>query len=153
MARMFLLARKTLTPSGNPFTLMQFVTAANTRVALSSIEIEPLGSTGASAQLEFELAKATDSNGLANDTTATLIAVDPAHSESHQLQIWTRSTGEPTLDATGTRYRFAVHQQASRLWVPQNQYKEIIMAGGEKWVLRQTGGPNVALNIVANLEE
>ena len=154
MSRMFLTARITIaSPGAAPYTLLTFKIAATTRVALKSIAIDPGGSTGASVPLNFDIATVSDDVNQTDDTANILIKTLPAHAESHALLCYKRNGGVAALDVGG-HYQFSLHQQSPRVWVPQNKQREIVMAGGKRWAIRQVGGPTgIPLIITVELEE
>lgn len=153
MARKFMqYIAEGITPDADPRTLAQFEVAAGDRVVLHSIEVDPLGSLGASPPLEFDLIKQT-TDGTSDDDTAAIEKMDPVFSEAIGLKVRKNFSGAEPTSSGNPKYRFSIHQTGSRLWVPQNVYREIIMQGAERWGLRYVQSSYYDVSLTFHLEE
>ena len=146
---------KVALPSGaGPQTLAQIVAGSNSRVAIKSIELGPIGSTGASAPLEFDLAIQDDAGGqVTGDTGGQFVKLPPAAAETLQTTVRMFASGTPTEPTTSTvQQRFTLHQQGVRKWVPQGG--EILVLGGTIMGLRLlTQGIAISYSVNFELEE
>lgn len=151
MARLFQTYMVKTNPGGtNPKTLCQFIAPTNQRVVISSIELQPLGSTGASTPIEFDLCKQDDA-GTSTDDTNNIVKNSPPASESPQLQVRKGFTVEPTTSTP--QCTFTLHQQAKEPWQPRNPYREAIMQGGERWGIRVLSACSFNIGLSVQLEE
>ncbi len=151
MSRLFETYTEKVNPSDtNPLTICQFVVPSNHRVVLSSIELQPLGSTGASAPIEFDLALQDDA-GTSADDSANLIVNSPGADETKQLQVRNSFSGEPTTSTP--RCTISLHQQAVMNWKPRNPMGEHVMAGGTRWGLRVLSACSFNIGVSVQLEE
>lgn len=139
------------TPVANPETVAQIVAAANTRVVLLAVEINPLGATAATAPIPFNLVVQTDAGGMSDDS-AQIVADAPVASETRQTTILKRGGAEPASTAKNAG-QLSIHQQGSRLWVPPNARREIIIAGGTRLGLRYASATFVSTQITLYFEE
>jgi hypothetical protein len=139
-----------LLPAANPSTLYQIVAAANTPVALKSIELMPLGSTAATPPLLFDLATQTDAGGLLDDT-ANLISNLGAVGAAKQTTILKRNGAEPAGPVT--QYLFSLHQQGTRVWVPPNADREIVIPHASRLGVRFMCTTYVNVRLQIELEE
>lgn len=153
MARIFRNFKLTVTPDNNPNTLVQFVIGANQRVVVPSINIKPLGSTGASLPLHFEFVKQADAGTMVS-AAANLVLVSPAAAETPIMTALKQQAGqtEPTT-STEQGYDITVHQQQNVEWIPTNPFREVWMLGGERWGLRYVSAAFIAVVINIPLEE
>jgi len=151
VSRLFETYIEKVNPSGvNPLTICQFVVPSNHRVVLSSIELQPLGSTGATSPIEFDLSLQDDA-GTSSDDSANLIVNSPGADETKQLQVRNAFSGEPTTSTP--RYSFSLHQQATRVWNPPNPMGEHVMEGGTRWGLRVLSACSFNIGVSVQLEE
>lgn len=151
MARLFFTyPGPSVTPSANPTTLYQIVAAANQRSVLKSIEIMPAGVTAATAPILFDVCTQGDGVNLTDDTS-TLVKNLVAAAEALQTTILKQSTGEPGSPVT--QYLFTLHQQGTRVWVPPNRDREIIIPGGGRLGIRYRSSVYVAVRLQLELEE
>ena len=150
MARTFMSYPVKVTATGVIQTLAQIVAATNTRCVIKGIELGPLGSTGASASLEFDLSIQDDAGGLTADSSA-IVKLPPASGETLQTTTLKYNTNtEPTTSTP--QQKFTLHQQGVRLWRPMGG--EIIVIGGTRMGLRLiTTGLGFAISVNFELEE
>jgi hypothetical protein len=141
------------TPDANPYTFVQIVAPTNQPVTLRAIEMMPLGSTGASVPQLYDLIVQTNATGLAAEATG-VIKHQPAGSETIQTVINARSAGalEPTASGLAL-FKFSIHQQSSRLWIPPTDNGKIIIPGGVRLGIRSISGVFVAAQLSLSLEE
>ena len=154
MARIFLSYQlKVALPSGAaPQTLAQIIAGSNSRVALKSIELGPLGSTGASAPLEFDLAIQDGAGGMENgDVNGQLVKMPPVGGETLTTTVLMyNTTTEPTTSTV--QQRFSLHQQGVRVWRPLGG--ELLILGGVRMGLRLiTQGIAISYSVNFELEE
>lgn len=151
MSRLFETYNEKVNPSGtNPLTICQFVVPSNHRVVLSSIELQPLGSTGASAPIEFDLCIQDDAGTSSDDSTA-IVVNSPGADETKQVQARNAFSAEPTTSTP--QYTFSLHQQAVRTWKPPNPFGEVVMEGGTRWGLRVLSASSFNVGVSVQLEE
>ena len=151
MSRTFFTANlPAVTTPGPNETLIQIVPAADLRVALKSIELMPLGATGASQPITFHLV-IQDGAGTSSDGTSNLVKNSPAAGHTLQTTARTAFTVEPSTNTL--QYAFSLHQQGSRIWVPPNAYGEIIMEVGTRWGLRVVDTLTYNIAVAMQLEE
>lgn len=136
MARLFRNFKLTVTPDKTVNTLLQFLPADNQRVVVPSINIKPLGNTGASKPFQFRFVKQNNSGTMVDAGATELFMVSPAASETPLMTAkkWVGSQTEPTT-TTEQGYDFTVHQQQNLEWIPTNAFREVWMLGGEIWGL------------------
>lgn len=137
-----------VTPDANPKTLLQIITPTHQRVVLHAIELQPFGSTGASAPIEFDLAKQTTAG---TASAGSFVKIEPAASETLQTTCRDTFTVEPTLGSS--EYTFNLHQQGSRLWIPPTATRRLILPGNERWGLRCLSTIDFNIGFVVILEE
>lgn len=141
MSRAFWTWAKSRQPVSNPETLFQVKAAANHPLVIRHIDVQPLGSTGASAPLIFEIHKQDDAGAgpAMADDSANIIKVPPAYAHTTQSTVFAGAAGtEPTQSSGSFRHRLTIHQQGTRPWIPPNERQEIFIPAGEivgfKWV-------------------
>jgi hypothetical protein len=138
----------TVTPDEDPWTICQFVAAANQRAVLQSVELSPLGSTGASAPLDFEVGVQTTAGDL---SAGSFQATVPTPSETIQTSVIYKTSGDAEPAATTVLETFSLHQQATMRWYPQAG--EIIIEGGTRLGLLYKSSTYVAMQVCCKLEE
>ncbi len=147
MARKFV-GYQTTQAIANSKTIVQLVIATDSRVVLSMIEINCLGSSGATAPLHFQFGTQTTA-GTASSSTDDLYKVSPGFSDEILTTALDTFTGEPS--AQTMFYNIGVHQQNAREWRPPNG--PIIMRETERWGLFLLSGATVSTAFTFHLEE
>lgn len=129
-------------------TVIQIEAPSNQRVKLLAVEIQPKGSTGATAPLLFDLA-VQDGAGTSADGNALRKKREPEAVESIQSQLFISFSAEPSGNVP--KDSFSLHQQSSRTWVPPDG--PVIIAGGDRLGLRYLATTQVACKYRLYLEE
>ncbi len=150
MARIAMNYLVQVTATGVLQTLAQIVAASNHRVAMKSVRVKPLGSTGASTPIQFDLSIQDDAGGLTDDSSA-IVLLPPTPAETRQTTALKYNTAtEPTTSTPQEEY--TLHQQGSGLWIPQQG--ELLIVGGTRMGLRLvTTGLGIAIELGFHLEE
>lgn len=130
MAGMFFRLPITKALSSQPKTVAQFLIASNTRVKLHGIDVFPLGSTGASVPITWELKTQTD-GGTGSDATSDIIKQSPSYPGTVQTTARKDITVEPS--GPTLKYKLQAHQQAALYWRPPDG--PLIMEAAERWGL------------------
>ncbi|MHC4713546.1 MAG: hypothetical protein ACYTAN_09805 [Planctomycetota bacterium] len=151
MARVFLTYNgPEITPDANPQTLYQFLAAANHPVSLKSVELMPLGASAATAPLLFDVATQTDATGMTADA-GNLVKNLGSPAVTVQTSVLKQNGAEPAGPVT--QYIFTLHQQGSRVWVPPNVDREIVIPAASRLGLRYLNATFVPCRMRVELEE
>lgn len=136
----------THTPNANPRTLCQIVTPTNQRVFLAFIDVQPGGSTGATAPIPFDmLLQTTAGTGSGGSFVKSL----PQAAETIQTTVLDTFTAEPT--ASDIVDSFALHQQGHQTWIPSGG--GIIIPGNSRLGIRYKSSTFVEVTLRLHLEE
>lgn len=139
-------------------TLYQLGAPTNGRIRIHQIRIMPLGSTGASIPIKFDLAYQTEVGGLAVAASGmNFVKRDPIGSETPQGVYRIRTADgedEPVTGNTGIE-NFTLHQQSNGSWAMSHPWGKVLtLLGGEKIGLRLlTTGVAFALRYQIDSEE
>ena len=140
------------TPSVNPKTLVQIIAPTNIRVVIHSVQINLLGSVGASAPLEFDIIRQTDNPaGWAAAYTPFTQLENPETVQTAVEEATADGGAEPTASGNPVD-SFALHQQVPFLWTPGNPDRRIVIPGGQIYGIRALFTA-VAVRLAVNLEE
>jgi hypothetical protein len=126
----------TVAHDANDRTAAQFLVAANNRVVCHGIRFMPLGSTGASTPLIWQLGT-QDAAGSGSADNGNLKKVPPGYDESIVTTVLgsfdDTGDGEPTLTPYWT---ITLHMQSTILWTPPLPAgKQLIWSAAERWGL------------------
>lgn len=127
-------------------TLMQIVAPANQRIVLRQVQVGPIGATGATGQLEFDIVTQTNANGLTADSGSIVEQVPVATSGSIQTVANKKTSPSAADEPAGNSvlYQFELHQQASRVWVPPtkdpNGVPGMVLEPGTRVAVRSLNG-------------
>lgn len=153
MSRVFATVTHTFTPTTNPETWLQILAAANHAVALSQVALGGEGNVSAAAQIKLEIIEQDDVGGLTEDS-ALIKKVPPAAAETVQFKVFKRVSGaEPASTSGGYADKMLFHQLSSRVWVPNNPYRELRIGGGKRFGIRNIGATVVPVTLTLSLEE
>lgn len=135
---------------GGPDTVCQFVAPTNQRVLLKAIELMPLGSSGATVPLEFDLELQSGSGVGGTDDSVNLKSQPPDPSEAIQTTVLKGGFSNPP-PAVRSIHSFSLHQQGARTWVPPTG--PIVIEGAKRLGLRYLTSTNVNCKYRVHLEE
>jgi len=119
-----------VTPGANPDTIAQFLIASNTRALLHAISFQPLGATGATAPLVWQLGVQADA-GTASDDSASIVKAQPECPGNILTTVRNAFTVEPA--STAVKHTITLHQQSSMIWRPPQG--PIVMEETLRWGL------------------
>lgn len=141
-------------------TLMQVVAPTNQRIVIRQVQVGPIGATGATGQLKFDVVDQTDANGLTADSAAIQEQAPVPPSGAIQT-VANKKTSPSAVDEPAgntVRYQFELHQQASRVWVPPtkdpNGVPGMVLEPGTRVAVRSlNGSTGFAINCQIIVEE
>ena len=131
-----------LSAVSGPKTLLQIVAPTNQRVRVVRLNLNPLGSTPTSAQLDFDWVTQTDGGALTSDNAVRFKRPGDAGVETIQTSMLTFNApgAEPAIASPAPQHDIiAIHQMASLYWEP-NPDEPLIVRGGQRLGLRYLSG-------------
>lgn len=134
-------------PVANPETLAQIEAPANQRILLRAIEIMPLGATGATAPIKFDVCLQTTAGTSSAGGTPELRA--PVGNEAVQATMLKTFTAEPGTSTP--KHSFTLHQQGARTWAPPDG--PIVIEGGTRLGIRYVSATFVTVKLALYMEE
>lgn len=143
----------TLQSATDPKTILQVVAATNVRVLLHGILIRPLGSTSASAPLEWDLIKQSDAGASSALPAAQIHRLEQVGAEVLQTTGLITFTSEPAnAGAADVRDEMSLHQQGGGwIWTPLKG--PIVIPGGTRLGFRNKNTQNINCKYRLILEE
>lgn len=139
-------------PGGPPAGVVVIEVPANVRAALTAIEVTGQGQTGASVPLTWRFHPVTDQGGFVDDST-NLRYVDPGLTENKLVKVYKGGSAPEPAGQGNPEFRFGLHQQASRVWIPPTASREIILPENTFWELQYRGPTLIAHYVSLYLEE
>lgn len=132
-----------------PQTIVQIGAPTNHRLLLKAVELQPLGSSGASAPLKFDISLQT-TTGTSTDDSSAIRKKAPVGAEAVQATMRKAFTVEPA--ASTPKESMTLHQMASRTyWSPQGG--PIVIEGGTYVGVRCLTATTVSVKIALHMEE
>lgn len=147
MARTFFTGEITHEPDANPRTLIQIIAATNVRAFLSYIDMQPGGSTGATAPIPFDMLLQTD-DGTSSGSNAFTKSLPQA---AHTLQTTRKYTFTVEPTSGDIVDSFALHQQGHQTWIPNG--KGIVIPANSVLGIRYLSDTFVKVTLRFHLEE